>query len=96
VRLVAIHHIISLSKFVILGLIQNPVFFWIPAFTGMTPFAVINVAVYRISKLGFARNRPLSLGSLEETVLPCFLFVNKKSLRLLKKFLIVVRSILSC
>jgi hypothetical protein len=32
--------------FVIPGLTRNPVFSWIPAFAGMTPFAAINVAVY--------------------------------------------------
>ena len=30
---------------VIPGLTRNPVFFWIPAFAGMTPFGAINVAV---------------------------------------------------
>jgi hypothetical protein len=32
--------------FVIPGLTRNPVFSWIPAFAGMTPFVTINVAVY--------------------------------------------------
>jgi hypothetical protein len=32
--------------FVIPGLTRNPVFFWIPAFAGMTPFVAINVAVH--------------------------------------------------
>jgi hypothetical protein len=32
--------------FVIPGLTRNLVFPWIPAFAGMTPFVVINVAVY--------------------------------------------------
>ena len=41
-----IHDDISLMQFVIPGLTRNPVIFWIPAFAGMTPFAVINVAVY--------------------------------------------------
>jgi hypothetical protein len=53
-----IHNDIRLMQFVIPGLTRNPVFFppgqrpswaggWIPAFAGMTPLAVINVAVYR-------------------------------------------------
>ena len=33
--------------FVIPGLTRNPVFFWIPAFAGMTPFVAIIVAVYK-------------------------------------------------
>ena len=48
-----IHDDISLIRFVIPGLTTlprldtgNPVFFWIPAFAGMTAFAMINVAVY--------------------------------------------------
>ena len=36
---------ISFMHFVIPGLTRNPVFFWIPAFAGMTPFAATNVAV---------------------------------------------------
>jgi len=43
---VIIHDDISLMRFVIPGLTRNPVFFWIPAFTGMTAFAAIHVAVY--------------------------------------------------
>ena len=47
---------ISLIQFVIPGLTKpapylirgNPVFFWIPAFAGMTAIAMINVAVYRL------------------------------------------------
>ena len=39
---------ISLIQFVIPGLTRNPVFFWIPAFAGMTAIAMINVAVYRL------------------------------------------------
>jgi hypothetical protein len=39
---------ISLSQFVIPGLTRNPVFFWIPAFAGMTSAVVINDAVYRL------------------------------------------------
>ncbi len=47
----SIHDDISLIQFVIPGLTRNPVFFWIPAFAGMTPFAAINVAVYnRVEK----------------------------------------------
>ena len=42
----AIHDDISFMHFVIPGLTRNPVFSWIPAFAGMTPFAAINVAVY--------------------------------------------------
>ncbi len=33
-------------RFVIPGLTRNPVFFWIPAFAGMTAFVAIYVAVY--------------------------------------------------
>ena len=36
----------STVQYVIPGLTRNPVFPWIPAFAGMTKFAVINVAVY--------------------------------------------------
>jgi hypothetical protein len=32
----SIHNGINLNPFVILDLIRNPGFFWIPAFTGMT------------------------------------------------------------
>jgi hypothetical protein len=47
---------IRLIQFVIPGLTKpapylirgNPVLFWIPAFAGMTSFAAIDVAVYRI------------------------------------------------
>jgi len=39
------HNDISLVEFVIPGLTRNPVFFWIPAFAGMTPLAAIYVAV---------------------------------------------------
>jgi len=47
---------ISLNQFVIPGLTEpapysirgNPVFFWIPAFAGMTSAVVINDAVYRL------------------------------------------------
>jgi hypothetical protein len=42
-----IHDDISLIRFVIPGSTRNPVFFWIPAFAGMTAFAIINVAVYK-------------------------------------------------
>jgi hypothetical protein len=41
-----IHNDTSFIRFLIPGLTRNPVFFWIPAFAGMTPFAVIDVAVY--------------------------------------------------
>jgi hypothetical protein len=37
---------VGLFWFVIPGLTRNPVFFWIPAFAGMTSFADINVAVH--------------------------------------------------
>jgi hypothetical protein len=37
---------INLYQSVIPGLTRNPVFFWIPAFAGMTCFVVINDAVY--------------------------------------------------
>jgi hypothetical protein len=43
----SIHDDISLIRFVIPGSTRNPVFFWIPAFAGMTAFAMINVAVYK-------------------------------------------------
>ena len=43
-----IHNDISLTRFVIPGLTRNPVFFWIPAFAGMTTFAIIKVAVYSL------------------------------------------------
>jgi hypothetical protein len=42
------HDDINLIEFVIPGLTRNLVFFWIPAFAGMTNFAGINVAVYKI------------------------------------------------
>jgi hypothetical protein len=42
-------------RFVIPGLTRNPVFFWIPAFAGMTPFAAINVAVYSLWKMEVGR-----------------------------------------
>jgi hypothetical protein len=42
----SLHGDISLTGFVIPGLTRNPVFFWIPAFAGMTPFAAINVDIY--------------------------------------------------
>ena len=42
--------LISLIRFVIPGLTRNPVFIWIPAFAGMTAFAMINVAVYNSHK----------------------------------------------
>ncbi len=42
-----IHDDINLVQVVIPGLTRNPVFFWIPAFAGMTPFATINLAVYK-------------------------------------------------
>ena len=42
-----IHNDISLTRFVIPGLTWNPVFFWIPAFAGMTSLAMINVTVDR-------------------------------------------------
>ena len=45
---VVIHDDISLMHFVIPALTRNPVLFWIPAFAGMTSFAAIDVAVYRI------------------------------------------------
>jgi hypothetical protein len=38
----------NLTAFVIPGLTRNPVFFWIPAFAGMTTSAGIHVAVYII------------------------------------------------
>ena len=37
---------ISLVQFVIPGLTRNPALFWIPAFSGMTVFDMINVALY--------------------------------------------------
>ena len=40
------HDAISLARFVIPGLTRNLLFSWIPAFAGMTTFAIINVAVY--------------------------------------------------
>jgi len=57
-----IHNDIRFIRFVIPGLTQNPVFFWIPAGVypvpryraGMTAFAVINVVVYRTRFLLFA------------------------------------------
>jgi hypothetical protein len=42
----SIHDDISFTRFVIPGLTRNPVFFWIPAFSGMTTFAEIYDAVY--------------------------------------------------
>jgi len=44
---ITVHDDISLLQSVIPGLTRNPLFFWIPTFAGMTPFAVINVAVYK-------------------------------------------------
>jgi hypothetical protein len=52
---ILIHDYISLIRFVIPGSTEpapylirgNQVFFWIPAFAGMTDFDMINVAVYR-------------------------------------------------
>jgi putative endonuclease len=41
------HDDISPTQSVIPGLTRNPVFFWIPAFAGMTPFVAINVAVHK-------------------------------------------------
>jgi len=41
------HDDLRLIRFVIPGSTRNPVFFWIPAFAGMTSFAMINVAVYK-------------------------------------------------
>ena len=38
---------IDVLQLVIPGLTRNPVFFWIPAFAGMTSAVVINDAVYR-------------------------------------------------
>jgi len=35
-------------QFVLPGLTRNPVFYWIPAFAGMTLVAAINVAVYSL------------------------------------------------
>jgi len=40
------HNEISITQFVIPSLTRNPVFFWIPAFAGMTSFAGIDVAEY--------------------------------------------------
>jgi len=40
--------------FVIPGLTRNPVLFWIPAFAGMTPSAVINDAVYTFEFLMYS------------------------------------------
>ena len=45
---VIMHNDIGLMQFVIPGLTRNPVFFWIPAFSGMTPFAVMNVAMHSL------------------------------------------------
>jgi hypothetical protein len=42
------HYDISLMQLVIPGLTRNPVFFWIPAFAGMTRSVVINEAVHKI------------------------------------------------
>ena len=42
---VPIHDDGRFSLFVIPGSTRNPVFFWIPAFAGMTPFVGINVAL---------------------------------------------------
>jgi len=63
IPLFAIHNDISLIQFVIPGLTRNPVFFWIPAFAGMTAFAVINVAMYTGGGIFFDRSRlfPLKL-----------------------------------
>jgi len=44
---IGIHDDTSLLQSVIPGLTRNPVFSWIPAFPGMTPFTVVNVAVYK-------------------------------------------------
>jgi hypothetical protein len=44
------HDDISIKQFVIPGLTRNPVFSWIPAFAGMTPFAAINVIGNRTLK----------------------------------------------
>jgi hypothetical protein len=41
-----IHDNISLIQFVIPGLTRNPVFFWIPAFAGMTLSAATEVVAY--------------------------------------------------
>jgi hypothetical protein len=38
----------SVILFVIPGLTRNPVFFWIPAFAGMTPSIAINATAYKI------------------------------------------------
>jgi hypothetical protein len=48
-----IHDDKSLVEFVIPGLTRNPVFSWIPAFAGMTPFAAIYVAVYKTESISF-------------------------------------------
>jgi hypothetical protein len=48
-------------QFVIPGLTRNPVFFWIPAFAGMTAFAMINVAVYKINCYHLSRGAYCSL-----------------------------------
>ena len=45
-----IHDDISPPQLVIPGLTRNPVFFWIPAFAGMTAYAMIYVAVYRVTE----------------------------------------------
>jgi len=43
---IVIHGDISFARLVIPGLTRNPVFFWIPAFAGMTSFSMIYEAVY--------------------------------------------------
>jgi len=45
--IIAIHDDISLTQFVIPGLTRNPVFSWISAFAGMTPFDIIDVVAYK-------------------------------------------------
>ena len=46
-RVFTIHDAICLMQSVIPGLTRNPGFFWIPAFAGMTRYALINVAMYK-------------------------------------------------
>jgi hypothetical protein len=53
-----IHDDISLPHFVIPGLTRNPVFFWIPAFAGMTAFAMTNIFVYKLNKVNLKRRLP--------------------------------------
>jgi hypothetical protein len=46
-EIISIHDDIGLIRFVIPDLIRNPVFFWTPAFMGMTGSGITNVAGYK-------------------------------------------------